>query len=269
MEMLTDVSPAGMRRAIEETHWQSWLALRGSPRVEVVESAELVRFASGLPLPPFNSVMRTRLDESNAERAIKDALEYFSAKKLPWSWTVEESATPADLPERLIARGLVEEAAEPGMAIDLQVLPKTWRLPEGLSIEAVTGRDLGGEYSRVLAAGFGMPEQIARGFGEIMGDVTESEDARVLGHLGRLDGQAVATSMLIAGVTAGIYNVTTLAEYRGRGIGAALTVAPLLEAREMGYRIGSLQASAMGYGVYERLGFREYCRIRQFVWMPK
>jgi len=268
MELLTDVSPAGMRRAIELSHWQSWLSLRGSPRVEIVESSELIRFASGLPLPPFNSVMRARLDESNADRAIEVASEYFAARKLPWSWTVEESATPADLPERLRARGLVEDASEPGMAIDLELLPKTWSGPEGLSIEKVTGRDLGGEYSRVLAAGFGMPEEIARGFGEIMGDVTETEDARLFGHLGRLDGVAVATSLLIAGGTAGIYNVTTLADYRGRGIGAALTVAPLLEARELGYRIGSLQASQMGYGVYEGLGFREYCRFRQFVWKP-
>jgi len=269
MKMLTDTSPEGMRRAIELSHRQSWLSLRGSPRVEVVESAELIRFASGLPLPPFNSVMRARLNENTADRAIEEAIEYFGAKKLPWSWTVEESATPTDLPERLTARGLIEDAAEPGMAIDLKSMPKTWSGPEGLSIEKVTGRDLGGEYSRVLAAGFGMPEEIARGFGQIMGDVTEGDDSKLVGHLGRVDGVAVATSMLIASGTAGIYNVSTLANYRGRGVGAALSVASLLQAREMGYRIGALQASQMGYGVYERLGFREYCRIRQFVWRPK
>lgn len=268
MEMTTDTSAAGMRRAIEETHWQSWLALRASPRVEIVQSAEVVRFASGLPMPPFNSVMRARLDERSADRAIEGAMTYFAAKKLPWCWTVEESATPADLPKRLVAHGLVEDADEPGMAIDLKVLPETWSGPEGLSIETVTGRDLGGEYSRVLGEGFGMPEEIARGFGEIMGDIPEGEDVRVLGRLARLDGVAVATSMLIAGETAGIYNVATLADYRGRGIGAALTVAPLLEARALGYRIASLQSSQMGYGVYERLGFREYCRFRQFVWRP-
>jgi predicted GNAT family acetyltransferase len=48
---------------------------------------------------------------------------------------------------------------------------------------------------------------------------------------------------------------------RGQGIGAAITLAPLLEARRLGYRIGALTASAMGYPVYVRLGFQEMCRI--------
>ena len=266
--MMTDTSPAGMRRAIEQSFWESWLALCTSPRVEVMESEEMIRFATGLPLPPFNEVMRARLEEQNVDRAIEQAIEYFAEKKLPWCWTFEESTTPTDLPARLVARGFVEDAPEPGMAMDLRGLPKTAGGPKGLAIEKVAGKELGGEYAEVLAAGFGMPEAIARGLGEIISGVPPSAEVRVCGYLGRLEGLPVATSLLVAaGGVAGIYNVTTLAACRGRGIGAAVTLAPLLEARSWGYRIGSLQASQMGYGVYERLGFREYYRIRQFVWM--
>ena len=46
----------------------------------------MIRFATGLPLPPFNGAMRTRLDEGTVDRAIEQSAEYFTAKKLPWTW---------------------------------------------------------------------------------------------------------------------------------------------------------------------------------------
>ena len=267
-EFMTDTSPDGMRRAIHQSLWESWLALCTSPRVEVAESQEMIRFATGLPFPPFNAVMRARLDEGNADRAIAQTADYFAAKRLPWTCNVEETATPADLPERLTAAGLVEGAPEPCMAIDLTLLPDMPGGPEGLAIEKVAG-DLGAESTEVLSAGFGLPLEIARGFADMISGVAPSDEVGVSGYLGLVDGRAVATALLLAAAgVAGIYNVTTLAEYRGRGIGAALTAAPLIEARDMGYRIGTLQSSEIGYGVYQRLGFREYCRLRQFVWRP-
>ena len=67
--------------------------------------------------------------------------------------------------------------------------------------------------------------------------------------------------MLLALGVAGLYNVATLPEARGKGIGAYMSFAPLLEAREDGYRIGILQASDMGRSVYERLGFQDRGRL--------
>jgi len=71
---------------------------------------------------------------------------------------------------------------------------------------------------------------------------------------------------MAAGV-AGIYNVGTVPEARGKGIGAAITLAPLLEARSRGYKIAILHASELGYSVYRRLGFQDYCQMNIYVWM--
>ncbi len=71
-----------------------------------------------------------------------------------------------------------------------------------------------------------------------------------------------------AGV-AGIYNVVTTPETRGQGIGTAMTLAPILEARGIGYRIGVLTSSEMGFGVYRRLGFQEICKSGNYEWSGK
>jgi hypothetical protein len=43
---------------------------------------------------------------------------------------------------------------------------------------------------------------------------------------------------------------------------------PLREAWDLGYRIGVLGSSEMGYPVYRRLGFEERCRIGLYEWKP-
>ena len=55
---------------------------------------------------------------------------------------------------------------------------------------------------------------------------------------------------------------------RGRRLASRLLTAALLEARERGMKTSSLQASALGSPIYERLGYRTYFRFhimeRQF-----
>ena len=84
-------------------------------------------------------------------------------------------------------------------------------------------------------------------------------------YLGLLDGAPVATASLFIGAgVAGIMYVSTLPAARRRGIGAAVTLAAMLDARDLGYRIGVLQSSNQGYPVYRRLGFVEVCKIEHF-----
>jgi GNAT superfamily N-acetyltransferase len=84
-------------------------------------------------------------------------------------------------------------------------------------------------------------------------------------YLAYLNGRPVAASMSFLGAgVAGIYCVATVEEARGQGIGAAVTLAPLLEARGLGYHAGRLRSSDMGYNVYRRIGFQKVCSIDHY-----
>ena len=85
--------------------------------------------------------------------------------------------------------------------------------------------------------------------------------------LGLLDGVPVGTSNMFLGAgVAGIMFVATLPAARRRGVGAALTLGPLFEARQMGYRLGILQSSEMGYPVYRQLGFQHLTSMENYYW---
>jgi GNAT superfamily N-acetyltransferase len=77
-----------------------------------------------------------------------------------------------------------------------------------------------------------------------------------------VDLEPVASSLLLltCGV-AGLFCVATVPEARGMGIGTAISLAPMREALKMGYRVGVVHSSKMGYGVYRRIGFQDYCTI--------
>ncbi len=75
-------------------------------------------------------------------------------------------------------------------------------------------------------------------------------------------GKPVAASLLfLAGDAAGLYFITTLGDYRRRGIGREMVLATLHYARAAGARFASLQSSPDGLSVYEKAGFKECCRV--------
>jgi ribosomal protein S18 acetylase RimI-like enzyme len=81
----------------------------------------------------------------------------------------------------------------------------------------------------------------------------------------RLDDKPVASAQGIhIGRAVGIYNVATLEEARGQGIGAAVTVAVLRDAIDRGARFGVLESSDQGHPVYRRIGFRDVATMRVF-----
>jgi ribosomal protein S18 acetylase RimI-like enzyme len=82
----------------------------------------------------------------------------------------------------------------------------------------------------------------------------------------RLDGEHVAAAMAFDHEgDCGVFNVTTAAGARRRGLGTALTARHLLDAGRRGCSTASLQSTEMAEGVYASVGFRDLGRFLEFV----
>ncbi len=268
--ILHDTSTPSLVTAIEENLYCFVLALRAWPRVEVHDDPQMRWAATDIPFGLFNSIMRTRLPSDAADQAIDRMMDKARARNVPISWWTGPSTCPADFNTRLERHGFIRDTA-PGMALELGKLAEDRPKPAGLTVELALEPEDRAQWGFTSAAGFGADEAEANWLGEVWCDFLSCADRQtIIPYLGRLDGEPVATSMLMLGAgVAGIYAVATIPEARCKGIGAFMTALPLEHAKAMGYEVGILQASEMGVSVYRALGFHEYCRIYEYSWRPE
>ena len=256
-------------RAIESNGEEFLLALGRAAGAEERDDGRIRWVIGNCPIDYHNCVVRAVLSPEETDGVILASLERFRAHKVPGSWHVGPSMRPPDLGERLLAHGFDYGGDDIGMAADLLALREDLRLPEGFTVERVRDERSLAAWTDTLAAGFGEGPAEAEWVGEMYRRIGLGDDLPWRHYLGRLGGEPVATSTLfLAAGVAGIYFVFTVEAARRRGIGAAVTLAALDDAREAGWRVGVLGSSEMGYPVYRRLGFREYCRIGIYEYHP-
>ena len=265
-DILRDLSAPSLVAAIR-ANMREWLRYIGSsPVAELYEGPELTWLLTGTPTPTLNTVLRTDADPGSVDGLVEKTLAHFRAKNVPrFSWWVGSDTKPADLGQRLADHGLTYSEGPTGMALDLRELEEDSPAPAGLEIEHVQGAEGLEEWAHAAFIGLGLPEA-STGIGvELFAGL--GYDLPLRSYLGTLHGEPVATSQLFLGAgVVGIYIVATVPEARRQGIGTALTLTPLRDARAMGFRIGILHASPMGLGVYRRIGFQEYCRMGHYQW---
>ncbi len=269
-DVLRDLSsPALVLRAIEDNAEEFLVALGRAAGAEERDDGKVRWVIGDIPIDYHNCVVRADLTPEEANGVILESLERFREHGAPGSWHVGPSMRPKHLGERLLTHGFSYGGNDIGMAADLSGLREDLPVPDRLIIERVRDEEGLAAWEDTLARGFGEGPVEAGWVSEMYRRLGLSDSRPWRHYLGRLGGEPVATSTLFLGAgVAGIYFVFTVGEARRQGIGAAATLAPLLEAREMGYRVGILGSSELGYPVYRRLGFREYCKIRIYEWHP-
>lgn len=256
-DVATDLSADGLRRVSEDNYAASFTCFSVVPEVEVHMGPDMIRILSpGVPNWLTNNVLRCRLADGDADAAIDDTNRYFVSQGVEPRWRLGPSDAPSDLGERLVKKGFTLEAEHRAMTADLKELPEDIATPDGLTIERIAnlamlkknhvwirrlgeGKSLGTLLVDLWSAyGFG-PDSIWQNYVALRNEAPVSN-----------------ASVFCATGVVGIYGVVTVPEARRQGIGAAITLRALLDARQRGFRVGVLQSTKMGYNVYRRLGFQ-------------
>lgn len=249
------------------------------PGGEIVET-DKISYHLTLPTNPmFKGVWRSHFSADEADAIIEATIAWFKARQAPFFfwWTGPDSASD-NLADRLLAHGLIDLAEEttpadlpgaPCMVADLNQLDEglLHQTPPGFTIEEVRDEVALQAFKQVLIEGYEVPELMADGWVQASTRIGIGQTPWKL-YLGRLDGTPVASSIVLneAGVS-GLYGIATTPAARRQGIGAAITLKPLLDARASGFRYGVLWSTQMGMPLYQRLGFRlTRGRINRYLW---
>jgi predicted GNAT family acetyltransferase len=263
------LSDGALVAAIEQNGAGFLLALGRAAGAEERDDGRVQWVIGNCPIDYHNAVVAADLSAEEADEVIRESLERMRRRGVPGTWHVGPSIRPADLGERLLAAGFEHGGDDIGMAVDLLALSERRPIPEGFAVEPVGDAEGLAAWVEALGSGFGEGPVEAEWVGEMYERIGLGDGEHWRHYLGFLGGEPMATSTMFLGAgAAGIYFVYTVEGARRRGVGAAMTLAPLLEAREMGYRVGVLGSSQMGYPVYRDLGFEERCRIGVYEWRP-
>jgi GNAT superfamily N-acetyltransferase len=267
-DIVGDLSDTRLVKTVIRANWENYhYCLGRSPAVELSVGKYLTWLVTNMPDHFMNLVVCTELPPEGMDRLIDDALNHFKTLNIKrLSWLTEEGLPAMQVKKYLEAHGLTfSESFATEMAADLMNLREYLAMPVDLSIVTVEGEETLRKWIHVASIGFNVPVEFEGTWHEFFAEAACASPFRT--YLAFLNGKPVATSQLFtsAGV-AGIYNVTCLPEARGQGIGTAVVLAPLLAAREMGYRVGILQASSMGYNVYRRIGFQDFGKLSLYLW---
>jgi ribosomal protein S18 acetylase RimI-like enzyme len=243
---------------------------RGLPGGEVREDAELHWFITGRPY--LNGVTRTYLaqdDKDYIEAKIVEAQHTFQARGVGINWAVGPTTRPSNLGNYLEQHGFTHRHEDTAMAAVIPSMYEDVPTLTELVVQECQNAEMLRAWLPVEMKGFNAAEDSTATYYENYVNTGFGTGTPWHHYVGWLHDEpvSVASLLLHAGV-AGIYGVATIPEVRRQGVGTAMTLHALREARASGYQIAVLTASTLGIGIYRRIGFREYGSIHHYVWSP-
>lgn len=216
-------------------------------------AADLTWVVTGVPSADYNGVLWARLTPEEADIHVPSLVQQFRDQGLPAMWHVDRGSEPLDLAERLHALGCSPVGGSVVMAAELDQLAREMSRFPGLTVERATTDS---ELRQWLDVRRQIEPELGRQREELYLALGLGGRHPLHHYLARVDGQPAGIAQLFLGQrAAGLYSIGVAPAFRGRGIGTALVLTPLLVARTLGFDIGVVRPPADSILMYEHLGF--------------
>lgn len=233
----------------------------GSLNSSLLKAGPIWAMHTGVAISDMNWAWNEKpLTETDAE-SIEKIKESYQQQNLRFRWWVYPRGNSEQTINMLQNAGLRLIQKIPCMAADLDIETMDKKIPEHITISEVTDKNTLYIWTDISLRGFEMSPRTKDQYSAFVSSFDLGSQSPQRLFLAYLDGQAAATSLLfVHNNTAGIYYVSTLRNYRNKGLGFYITLAAMRAAKELDFKNVILQASPFGFKVYKRMGFQEYCQ---------
>ena len=230
-------------------------------RVHVDEEAAWI-IANG---PPGNHILRANMPADHVDEGIDALLRTIRSRTGGIRWLLFPEDLPQDLRDRLTRRGLSTGKGDSWMFRPLDQL-SSQPSPCLCRIRRVKDRAGLRAWWTASARGFGMTQRAAQPWYDAYRRHGFGQNSYATNYTGQVDQMTVTSATLVlAGGIAGIYDLSTLPSFRGKGYANALASHLLEQARQQGFSHAGLQTNEAAQ-FYQRLGFETGYQEEEFFW---
>lgn len=228
-----------------------------------IKTERLQRFESDIPnLNAVFSYQRSEAKEPVEE--IKEIASSYHERGHKVTWFTYSHEPDKIIVQALTANKFISLSSMTGMALSLENWSSDWDIPDFETRAIRSPKELE-RFTKVLLAGFDIPEQMSDTFCKIYIDGPHQDHETMQHYLAYVDGEPVTalTTFTEHGVT-GIYSVTTSEAHRSKGFAMTALTYVLRDLQKKGTQLAVILAAPTGKGVYSKVGFKEVMTINIF-----
>lgn len=216
-------------------------------------AADLTWVVTGVAVETYNGVIWTRLSPTDADEQVPALVDQFRMQELPAIWRIDATTEPSDLAGRLNELGCRPVPDDVCMGAGLTSLAREMSRFPGLTVDRATTTAELDDWLDIWSAASGEP-RVPRALLYQGLDVGARQPLHH--YVARIDGRPAGVAELFLGQrAAGLYSLAVAPSFRGRGIGTALVLTPLMVARTLGYDVAVVHPAKETRAMFEHLGF--------------